>query len=133
MPSLPSALPVRRCAKGCGTSSVHGLTARVPKRRRITLIHAIVAASLHSIRAPRGAKPIGIAVAVVAREFLDDEGEFLLQDLDALQDHGVGFEVADGFDVEVEFGRVGGVVEWFSVLGGVFPGGVVGLGPAQMD
>lgn len=132
MPSLPSALPIRRCAKRRGTSSIHRLTARISKRRRIPLIQAIVTASLHAIRTPRGAKTIAVSVAIVAGEFLDDEGEFLLEDFDALEDDGVGFEVTDGFDVEVEFARVGGEVEGFSVLGGVFPGGVVGLWPAYL-
>ena len=44
----------------------------------------------------------------------------MLEDFDALLDDGVGFEIADGFNVDVEFVGAGGVVEEVAGLGGVF-------------
>lgn len=63
-------------------------------------------------------------------ELLDHGGEFLLNDFNGLLHDGVRFEVADGFDLEVEFRR-GGVFgeEGGGGVRGVFPRSVFGLGP----
>lgn len=63
-------------------------------------------------------------------ELLDDHGEFLLHYFDGLLDDGVGFQAADGFDFDVEFGGGGVVVEWGGGGGGFFPVGVFGFGPS---
>ena len=66
---------------------------------------------------------------VIACKFLQDGGELLLQDFDALLDDYVRVQVAYGFELEKELGGVGVVVEGFAVLRGFLPFSVLGLSP----
>ena len=70
---------------------------------------------------------------VIACKLLQDGGELLLQDFDALCYDYVGVQVADGLEFEKELGGVGVVVEGFAVLRGFFPFGILGFWPARFQ
>lgn len=132
----PPILPIRRCAIRRRTAPPRTCPAPIDIRRCIPLLtHIIPSATVHH---PPTATVVGpakaitsasTAIATAAFELLQHGSEFLLHDFDALLHDGVGLEAADGFDFEVEFGGVGVVVEGGAVGGGIFPGGVFGLGP----
>jgi hypothetical protein len=88
----------------------------------------------HPIPTP-ATHPIAIAIhtaiapVVRIRELFDHVCELQLQDFDALAYDGVGLQVTDGLDVEVEFGGGGGVVEGLVGGGGFFHCCVFGLRP----
>ena len=69
----------------------------------------------------------------IAGKFLQDGGELLLQDFDALLYDYVRVQVADGLEFEKELGGGGVVVEGFPVLRGFFPLGVLGFWPARVQ
>lgn len=76
-----------------------------------------------------GAAVANASANIRSVEVVEDEGEFLLKDLDSLLDDVVWFETADGFDFEIEFGGEGVVGKWEGGGGGIFPGGVFGERP----
>ena len=98
-------------------------------------IPLITVAVLHNaVRTPAThAKPIAIHWSVPpvigACQRLDDFGKLGLQHFDALSDDGVRFEVANGFDVEVEFRGSCGVIEGLVRGGRVFEIGIFRFGP----
>ena len=130
---VPSVLPVRSCTVRRCPSTPCARRSSVHIWCRISLIDPIVSTLWYPVwtLSPK-AVPIRFAgPRVVACEFLQDGGELLLQDFDALCHNYVGVQVAYGLEFEKELGGVGVVVEGFAVLRGFFPFGILGFWPAR--
>lgn len=134
-PSLiPSVLPVRSgTIRRCPSTPCTRCSA-VNIGSRVSLIDPILPALWHTIWA-LSSKAIRVRLAgsrVIACKFLQDGGEVLLQDFDALLYDHVRVQVAHRFEFEEELRGSGVVVERFAVLGRFFPFSVLRFWPARL-
>jgi hypothetical protein len=123
-PPVRPVLAVRRSpVRRGGTDSSPRACVAVSVRRGVARILPGLAVDIGAARSV-----IAIRIATVGN-VLDHGSELLLQNLDALLDDGVGLEVADALDLEIEALGHGVVVKRLALLRRLLPLGVFALGP----
>ncbi len=137
-PSRPPALPIRRRPVRRGAAppsrgSPGGITSAAAVRWEALLRVVVAAVELGALWTAKNVQ-IGGSVAIDAvdlapRELANDQGQLLLQHLDALLHDGIGLERADRLKVKVKARGLGLVVKRLVLSGRLFPVGVPAPGP----